>query len=246
MNIFNRNKTTGQTELVTNSAIGEGTQLSEATQQYLSQQESDAQRDEDPAGWAAEQLQEFNLTPGAQLLMDRAVDNLSRNTGVGLVDEDAKFDAQQRAAIINASGNDLNVAITALSASCEVEEAGGVVYSLLFNVLKSAVFIGNIDYRNFLDPSRDMDLHLYVNYGEVGKSTGEDARDPSDPKFHTDNRLDRSPLEGQSGFETHAEFQLARMKELYGPLDIDEEGDVVAASLRDLRLYFQLLSESFG
>lgn len=245
MKIFNRNKDTNTTTLVDNTAIGEGTQLSDATTQYLDLLASNEARKEDPAGWAAEQLEEFNLTPGAKLLLDRAVDNLSRNTGVGLVDEDAKFDAQQRAAIINASGNDISVAIVALSESCEVDEAGPIVYSLLFNVLKSAVFIGNLDYRQFLDPARDMDLHLYVNYGEVGKSAGEDARDPSDPKFHTDSRQDRSPLEGQSGFETHAEFQFARMKELYGS-DMDDEGDVVAASLRDLRWYLQLLSESFG
>ena len=246
MNIFNRNKSTGTTELVT-EAIGEGTQLSEATKRYLDQQESDAARAEDPAGWAAEQLGSFNLTPGAQLLLDRAVDNLSRNTGVGLTDEDAKFDAQQRAAIINASGNDLSVAIIALSEACDDPlDAAPIVYSLLFNVLKSAVFIANLDYRNFLDPARDSDLHLYVNYGEVGKSVGEDARDPSDPKFNPDSRYDVSPLEGQSGFETRPEFLLAQMRELYGEVDIHDEGDVVAASLRDLRYYLQLLSESFG
>lgn len=222
------------------------TQLSDATTNYLDLLASNAARQEDPAGWAADQLEDYKLTPGAQMLLDRAVDNLSRNTGVGLVDEDARIDAQTRAAIINASGNDLSVAITALSESCEVEEAGSIVYSLLFNVLKSAVFVGNLDYRQFLDPQRDMDLHLYVNYGEVGKTYGEDARDPNnDPKFSPDRRQDRSPLEGQSGFETHAEFQLARMKELYGR-DIDDEGDVIAASLHDLRLYLQLLSESFG
>lgn len=245
MNIFKRNKDNGTTELVGNEALGEGTPLSEATTKYLTQLEDDAARQEDPAGWAAEQLGHFQLTPGARMLCDRALDNLSRNTGQGL-DEDAKFDARLRAEIISAGGNDLSVIIDALSSSCEVDEAGGMVYSLLFNTLKAAVFIGNLDYRQFLDPTRDMDMHLYVNYGEVGRTYGEDARDPdSQPQFNPDNRSDRSPLEGQSGFETGAEFQLARLKTLYGN-DIDDEGDVVAASLRDLRYYFQLLAESFG
>ncbi len=227
----------------TTEAIGEGTVISDETEAYVKQLESDAARKEDPAGWAAEQLSNYVLSPGAQSLLDRAIDNVARNTGVGLNDEDAKADARMRGEILTAAGNDLGVAIAALSSEAEGDEAASIVYSLCFNVLKSAVFIGNLDYRRFLDPAQDNDLHLYMREYDARK--GEDGRDPrTDPAFETDNRQDHSPLEGDTGFETGAEYQLASLRTLYG--DIHAEEDVVAASLQDLRYHFQLLTESFG
>lgn len=227
----------------TTEAIGEGTVISDETAAYVKQLESDAARVEDPAGWAAEQLSNYVLSPGAQSLLDRAIDNVARNTGVGLNDEDAKADARMRGEILTAAGNDLGVAIAALSSEAEGDEAASIVYSLCFNVLKSAVFIGNLDYRRFLDPAQDNDLHLYMREYDARK--GEDGRDPrTDPAFETDNRQDHSPLEGDTGFETGAEYQLASLRTLYG--DIHAEEDVVAASLQDLRYHFQLLTESFG
>lgn len=224
-------------------ALGDGTVVSEETKAYLLAQQDAENRKEDPAGWAAAQLEEYALSPGAQSLLDRAVDNVARNTGVGLNDEDAKADAKMRGEILTASGNDLGIAIAALSSEAEGDEAAGIVYSLCFNVLKSAVFIGNLDYRRFLDPAQDNDLHLYMR--EYDPRKGEDGRDPrTDPAFETDSRQDHSPLEGDTGFETGAEYQLSKLRELYGHIDTEE--DVVAASLQDLRYYFQLLTESFG
>lgn len=234
---------TVESEEVVSEAIGEGTVLSDETKAYMQRLEDEASRKEDPAGWAADQLDAFQLSPGAQSLLDRAIDNTSTNTGVGLTDADAKADAQGRAAILQASGNDLAIALSALTCEAEGDEAAGVVYSLCFNILKNAVFIGNMDYRRFLDPAQDNDLHLYLR--EYDPRKGEDGRDPrNEPAFETDRRQDTSPLEGDTGFETGAEYQLAALRTLYG--DISAEEDVVAASLRDLRFYFQLLTESFG
>ena len=235
-------ETTNETTVDTD-ALGEGTVISAETAAYVKQLESDAARKEDPAGWAAEQLSNYVLSPGAQSLLDRAIDNVARNTGVGLNDEDAKADARMRGEILTAAGNNLGVAIAALSSEADGDEAASIVHSLCFNVLKSAVFIGNLDYRRFLDPAQDNDLHLYMREYDARK--GEDGRDPrTDPAFETDNRQDHSPLEGDTGFETGAEYQLASLRTLYG--DIHAEEDVVAASLQDLRFHFQLLTESFG
>lgn len=232
-------------EAVQPATIGEGTVVTESTEAYLLEQHLNEERAADPAGWAATQLESFELTVGAQSLLDRSMDNMSRNNGAGLEDEDARVTAQLRASLVTSAGNDIRTAVLALSESVEDPiEAAGMIQSLLFNALKGAVFIGNLDYRQFLDATGDRDLHLYI--GAQDPRRGEDGNDPREmPAYSPDRREDISPLDGQAGFESVAEYKLARAKQLYGA-DIEDECDVVVGALNDLRTWCQLTAESFG
>ena len=188
---------------------------------------------DDPAVLAAMQLAEFRITPGAKSLLDRALDNLSTNTGQGIDDPDARTAIQQRAALIDASGNDLSIAIEAMVASCEKPtDIGPALYSLCFNVLKAAGFICNLDYRRWLDPRADFDLGIYGRDGELDKdATSEDPRDdePSAP-YGLDTTIDR---------------ELQFFRETYG-VGVEDIEDVFPEALRDLRLLLQLTIESYG
>lgn len=216
------------------------------------ERELSAEQAADPAGYAADQLEVFNLTPGAKNLMDRALDNLATSTGSGIVDEDAKLDIQLRAELIKAGGCDLGIILGALTEEAPIEDMGNVVYSMCFNVLKAAGFIANLDYRRFLDPAQDLDLISYVGglTDENGKLVAAKGENGSDPRtapgaFYTDNREDHSPLEGQSGHATRAEFYLESFRELYGSR-VEVPEDVIPAALQDLQYFLQLTAESFG
>lgn len=178
--------------------------------------------EDDPAAKAMLELEGFRMTPGAKSLLDRAMDNLSKNDGAGLEDPDARIAAKQRAALVEAAGNDLSVVIAALVASCEgnPRDIAPTVFSVCFNVLKSAVFIANLDYRRYLDPRADFDLTMYVDLRED---------EPSAP----------------AGLATSVEREFEYFRETYGASCEDIE-DVFACSLEDLRLWLQLTSESFG
>lgn len=202
------------------SAIGEGTVTDESTEAYLLEAEINNERQEDPIGFAAAQLSEFKLTPGAQSLLDRALDNVATSTGAGIKEVDARNEILDRAAFIKACGNDLSVAISAIVGVTDPLDAPGAVYSLTFNVLKAAVFIANLDYRRYLDPNADYDLVHYVDKRE-------DSRDP--------------PM----GFATREELEFLHMQELYGS-DFQSMEDAPACALSDLRLFFQLTIESMG
>lgn len=202
------------------SAVGEGTRVDESTELYLLEAEVNAERREDPIGWAAEQLGEFRLTPGAEHLLDRALDNLANSTGIGIIDEAQREDILGRAQLIKATGNDLSIAIEAVVGSCGPLEAPGAVYSLLFNVLKAAVFIANLDLRRYLDPKQDNDLSMYMDKREE----------------------DRAP---PYGYATRQEYEYAAMRELYGS-EFQDFGDAPACALSDLRYFFQLTVEALG
>lgn len=187
----------------------------------------------DPAVLAAVQLAEFRMTPGAKSLLDRAMDNLSRNSGAGIDDPDARVQIQNRAALIEAAGNDLSIVIDALVASCEKPgDIGPSLYSMAFNVLKAAGFICNLDYRRWLDPRADFDLGIYGREGNLDTAaTSEDPRDdePSAP-YGMDTSLDR---------------ELQFFRETYG-VGVEDVEDVFPEALRDLRILLQLMIESYG
>ncbi len=201
-------------------------------------------QEEDPAGYAADKLEQFNLTRGAKTLLDRAMDNISRNNGASIVDEDAKLDIQLRAELVSASGNDLSVLIESLTEETPFAEQGGVLYSMLFNILKGATFEANLDYRRFLDPSADFELVGYMKPITARNENGEDYRDQNG-EFAVDRREETSPLEGLSGFATRVEVMLEQARELYGH-DVQCVEDVIPGALSDLRYYFQLICESYG
>jgi hypothetical protein len=178
--------------------------------------------DDDPMAKAALELESFSMTPGAKSLLDRAMDNLSRNNGDGIEDPDARIAIKQRAALVDAAGGDLSVVIAALCAACEgsPRDIAPTIYSLCFNILKSAVFIANLDYRRYLDPRADFDLTPYSDLRED---------DPSAP----------------AGLDTAPDREFEYFRQTYGANCEDIE-DIFACALEDLRLFLQLTSESFG
>lgn len=116
---------------------------------------------------AGKALEEFEVTPGMRSLMERALDNVAKNTGQNLEDPAAKAKADAFATIILASGHDLAVAIEILVESEAPSKLAGTVYSFLYTILKAAVFIGNLDYRRALDPEADLDTTLYADAREA-------------------------------------------------------------------------------
>src|SRR5690606_12943667 len=229
------------------------TQQLEAATAVTSEAQGDTQFDEtqteamlleahinsDPAEKAALELSTFTMTPGAKLLMDRAMDNLASNTGANIADPEFKLQVKQRAELINAAGNDLSIVLSALVDSCgSPSEVPGVVYSTCYNVLKAAVFIANLDYRNWSNPKGDFDLAPYLPRRAEDEALG--AKD-----FEVDARSEESPLDGLTGHDSTVDQAWHRMRELYG-LHSEAEGDVYAASLDQLRLYPSLTFDSFG
>lgn len=239
MNIFKSKKTETQ-------------QLDAATA-VVSEEQGDMQFDEtateamlleahlkaDPAEAAALELASFQMTPGAKLLLDRAMDNIAQNTGGNIADPEFRAQVKQRAELFNAAGNDLSVVITALVDSCgSPTEAPGVVYSTCYNVLKAAVFIANLDYRRWADPKGDFDLAPYIT-----RRVEDEALNERD--FEPDARGEESPLDGLTGHDSSVDAAWHNLRSLYGQ-HIEDEGDVFSASLDDLRLFLSLTCDSFG
>jgi hypothetical protein len=197
------------------------------------------ERKNDPAGFAAEQLRAFALTPGAKSLLDRSLDSMTKNSGNGLKDADAAAQVKQRAELIDAAGGDLSIVIDALSTSCGPLEVPGVVYSMLYNVLKNAVFIANMDYRRALDPKGDFDYTPYVG-------TPQGNPDHGGVGFHVDQRFEAAEMsDAPYGMDSYLDRQFNAMRALYGDA-VEEFTDAIPKALEDLRLFFQLTCESFG
>lgn len=206
---------------------------------------------DDPAGAAALQLSTFRMTPAARALMERAAANIAENKGENLPDEDARLKARETSDLIEDCDGDINAAIDALEATIkDPKELGSLVYSLLYSTMKSAMFLGNLDFRRAIDPKGDFDIRSYLHGGKGIGTKGEDGNDPRDltDEMPVDSRYETSPLEGQSGHETTLERELANLRTLYGK-SVDHEfypEEVVPTALEDLRLFFQLTTESYG
>lgn len=244
-------------------------QLSDAENEALRAQgdatEADALEkhitEDDAAASAALELQSFRLTPGAKSLLDRGLDNLAQNKATGIEDPDAALAIKQRGELISAAGNDLSVVISALVASCDdnPRDIAPTIYSLCYNVLKAAGFIANIDYRRYCDPRGNFDL---LATGYVPSSKGVDGRDWQETAtFAADQREEfvEPPVGLDSAQDREREWlratydwqnmsiddQHSALAMIYGATYSEEE-DIFAASLEDLRLFFQLTCEAVG
>lgn len=196
--------------------------------------------DEDPAAKAALELEDFALTPGAKHLLDLAMDNLSTNTGEGIDDPSAKASIKLRAELIAAAGCDLSVVIEALVDSCEKPtDVAPSLYSLLYNVVKSAGFYANLDYRRYHDPRADFDLNAYLDADTRSRID----RELSDERGSSDRREDDPSA--PDGMDTYVDRELQLYRALYGA-EIVEDGDVILCALSDLRMFCQLTVESYG
>lgn len=194
----------------------------------------------DPAAKAALQLEDFRLTPGAKHLLDLALDNMSTNDGTGIDDPQARDSIKLRAALIEAANNDLSVVIEALVASCEKpKDVAPALYSMLYNVVKSAGFYANLDYRRYLDPRAEFDLTSYI--GAEGKARID--RELDGEHGSPDKREDDPSA--PDGLDTYVDRELALYRSLYGA-EVIEDGDVILCAWSDLRMFCQLTVESYG
>lgn len=197
----------------------------------------------DPSCAAAEQYAAFRLTPGAQSLLDRALDNMATNTGANLPTElaDLKKATHARAELVDASGNDLTVMIDAIVLSTEdPKRIAPAIHSLCFNVLKSATFFANLDYRRYLDPRGDFDLTTYTGVSAHGEN-GDAERTALD--FARDAREEEPSA--PYGLDTIVDRELQHWQQLYGA-DCRFEDEIIPAALKDLRIFLTLAVEAFG
>lgn len=196
--------------------------------------------EKDPAARAALELEDFQLTPGAKHLLDLALDNMSTNDGQGIDDPQARDAVKLRAALIEAAGGDLGVVIEALVASCEKPtDVAPALYSMLYNVVKSAGFYANLDYRRYLDPRAEFDMSSYLS--AEGKARID--RELSEEHGSPDRREDDPSA--PDGLDTYVDRELALYRQLYGA-EVIEDGDVILCAWSDLRLFCQLTVESYG
>jgi len=201
---------------------------------------------EDPAARAALQLSEFRLVPGAQSLLDRAMDNLAQNEGTGIEDPDARLTIKLRAGLITEAGNDLNIVLAAILASNpDPKGANNQIYSMCYNVLKAAGFIANLDYRRWADPKADFDIWAGYGLQAAPKTHGEDGRDPREAtgEFASDQR-EEAPS-APDGLDNNVDMQWEWLRATYGG-GIEDEGAVIFRALEDLGMFLNLLVESMG
>lgn len=209
----------------------------------------------DPACAAAEKLVTFSLSPGAKSLRDRALDSMAVNTGVNLPPEleDLKKATQARAALVGAAGNDLGIMIEAIVASADnPKDIAPAINSLCFNVLKSASFFANLDYRRYLDPRGDFDLTTYTGITAHGEN-GDDERTALD--FARDSREEEpsAPV----GLDTIVDRERSYFGSTYGEapgaepsaqraIYAESEFEVIPNALEELRIFLTLTVEAFG
>lgn len=201
---------------------------------------------DDPAAKALAELGDFRMTPGAKSLLDRALDNVANNDGSGLEDPEAAFSIKLRSGLLEATGNDLSIALVAiLDSSKDAKSASRMVYSLCYNVLKAAGFIANLDYRRYLDPKADFDLWAIYGKQSQPDTKGEDGRDNQEDsgEFASDRREEEpsAPL----GLLNTVDAQWEWLQDTYGA-NIEDEGDVILRALSDVQLFLNLTAESVG
>lgn len=219
---------------------------------------------------ASERLEEMELPQGAWSLIDRACESISRNTGEGLPDEEAKEKAKQLASLFTAADNDLSVVLEALTVSTPVLDRPGVVYSALYRVLSQCVFFANLDYRQaegmdgWSDDAVVEGWYMrYVNSSYVDEALSHIVRgtqaDGSDDIALDAGNDDRGDDEVPVGFDTRREIQLQYLAEKYGRVgagggpraqlsgaDNDDFTNAVVQALEDVQMFFDLTCQSFG
>lgn len=199
--------------------------------------------DNDSAADAAQKLEGFPLSTAAKKLLERSMDNVGKNKGDALPEE-ARVKARLVSDLVESADGNFNIVVDAIAASSpDAKSVAGLMYSTCFSLIKSAVFLANLDYRQWLDPTGDQDV--LKRYYDVRK--GEDGKDPRDTDdFSPDDREDDSPLEGLTGHATSVERTVEQLNALYGERDLEDGGELITGALRDLRYFLQLITEVYG
>lgn len=174
---------------------------------------------------ASKKLEQFTLSPLASALLDRAMVNVSENTGRGIEDELARDQVNVLASIVKASGDSLTQAIEVIVETIE-GDAGTYVYKLCYAVQKALNFIGNMTYRRALDPKADFDLEMFIDQRE-------DHREPP---------CGLGPDEQEVAFDAEGN----RIFNVAGGEEVKTDYEQIIDALETLHVYLQILTESFG
>lgn len=177
---------------------------------------------------AAGKLAEFRLSPLAKGFLDRALVNVSENTGRGLEDEQARAQAQLLGGIITAAGHDLGTAIDFIIGGAESTQAVGTIYSLCYAVQKAVNFGGNMAYRKALDPRGDTDLPETADIRED----------------HVDAPVGLGPDTGEElAFDSKTGERLFNVR---GGMERKANYEQIFDALEEVHIYLQLTVEAFG
>jgi len=173
---------------------------------------------ETSAETATTKLSDFRLTHVAKALLDRAVVNVSENTGKGLEDPLARDSAETLAGIFEASGHDLSKVIdfTLEAMGDDPKAALNMIYKECYAVQKALNFIGNMTYRRALDLKGDFDLEAFVDYREENRSAPYGLEPLGDYDVND---------QAYSGQEDH---------------------EIVLAALEEVHIFLQLITEAYG
>lgn len=247
------------------ATLGSGVTLDPPAEPEDEEDTDDEPRTEEEAmAYAAEKLEALDLGHGSWTLIDRALDNISKNTGVGLTDEDARQRAKELAVLVNATDNQLDVLVSAIAQATPVLERGLAVRNVLYRVLQQCVFYANLDYRQ----AEGMDLYSdeatvaafferYVSSQYVEEAL---ARVVGDQVLSADDEREREAsddIRSNLGYDTMRDIQLAYLHEKYNvgssgdrrylvTVENDDVAQAVLQALIDIQLLFDLTAQSYG
>ena len=208
--------------------------------------------EEEQMAHAAERLEKLELGHGSWTLIDRALDNIARNTGAGLTDEDARQRAKELAMLVSATDNQLDVLVSAIAQATPVLDRGLAVRNVLYRVLQQCVFYANLDYRQAegIDAYSDEAtvaafFERYVSSQYVEEAL---ARVVDDQVLSTEDGREkerRDEVMDENGFEAMRDIQLRYLSEKYG-VDAASLEEAVLQALQDVQLLFDLTAQSYG
>lgn len=208
--------------------------------------------EEEQMAHAAERLEKLELGHGSWTLIDRALDNIARNTGAGLTDEDARQRAKELAMLVSATDNQLDVLVSAIAQATPVLDRGLAVRNVLYRVLQQCVFYANLDYRQAegIDAYSDEAtvaafFERYVSSQYVEEAL---ARVVDDQVLSTEDEREKEQHDAATsdmGFEAMRDIQLRYLSEKYG-VDAASLEEAVLQALQDVQLLFDLTAQSYG
>lgn len=208
--------------------------------------------EEEQMAHAAERLEKLELGHGSWTLIDRALDNIARNTGAGLTDEDARQRAKELAMLVSATDNQLDVLVSAIAQATPVLDRGLAVRNVLYRVLQQCVFYANLDYRQAegIDAYSDEAtvaafFERYVSSQYVEEAL---ARVVDDQVLSTEDGREKERYDevmDENGFEAMRDIQLRYLSEKYG-VDAASLEEAVLQALQDVQLMFDLTAQSYG
>lgn len=208
--------------------------------------------EEEQMAHAAERLEKLELGHGSWTLIDRALDNLSKNTGAGLADEDARQRAKELAALVSATDNQLDVLVSAIAQATPVLDRGLAVRNVLYRVLQQCVFYANLDYRQAegIDAYSDdavvaafFERYVSSQYVEeaLARVVDEQVLSAEDER----EKEQRDQRTSDMGYEAVRDIQLRYLTDKYG-VDASSLEDAVLQALQDIQLLFDLTAQSYG